>query len=288
MTIRVDYQRLRLLWTGAAVLACTCAGIVRAQVVVMPTFSSTTGLTINSAGTATTSDGTILRLVAATSSDAGSAFTTSQFNVGTGFSTAFEFRLSNRGGISDGTQIGADGFVFVVQRDGATSLGGAGGSLGYGGIGSSVGVKFDTFQNGGDLSSNFMSVVSGGSVTAISGTSASVSPDFDNGNKWTAWIDYNGSTLEFRVSTDGTRPASALMTHSINIASTIGGNTAFVGFTAGTGGAWADHDILKWTFSDTFVNGGVMPGLAVPEPPTVALAALGLGVIWWRRRRALW
>jgi hypothetical protein len=34
----------------------------------------------------------------------------------------------------------------------------------------------------------------------------------------------------------------------INIPQTVGGNTAYVGFTAGTGGSIATQDVLNWTY----------------------------------------
>jgi hypothetical protein len=203
----------------------------------------------------------VLRLAAATSNDVGSVFTNTALNVATGFSTSFNFRLTSRGGSSDGTAIGADGIVFAVQRVGPAALGATGEGLGYLNIGSSVGIEFDTYQNSNrnDPSSNHVGVNLGGSVT--SAVTANVSPDFDsvanNGAKWTAWVDYNGSLLEVRVAQNGIRPATALLSHALNLATTIGGDTAYVGFTAATGGALANHDLLSWAFSDSFLANGL-------------------------------
>src|SRR6185312_1608057 len=44
----------------------------------------------------------------------------------------------------------ADGFTFAIQNVGPTALGAAGGALGYGGIGTSVAVKFDLFNGSGE------------------------------------------------------------------------------------------------------------------------------------------
>jgi hypothetical protein len=256
------------------------SGAALAQSIVLTNFSSTAGFQLNGTAAATTTgDGTILRLAGASANQNGSLYTTAQRSVGGGFSTAFQFRLSSRGGISDGVAAGADGFVFVLQRIGAGSLGTAGEGMGYGGVGSSVGIEFDTFLNPArsDPTSNHVGVNTGGSVTSLA--TAGVTPDFDSagtGSIWTAWIDYNGATLEIRVNNSGIRPGSALLSHSLNIASTVGGSSAFVGFSAATGAAFANHDILNWTFSDAFVLGGVMPGVAIPEPATAAMLAAGL------------
>jgi hypothetical protein len=54
---------------------------------------------------------------------------------------------------------------------------------------------------------------------------------------------------------------------------------AFVGFTAGTGTATEDHDILNWSFTES-------PAKAVPEPSTFVLLCTGfLGVFGYCRRR---
>lgn len=274
-----------------AVFCLTVTKSVRAQSLVFSSFSSATGLTLTSSATTSTSDGTVLRLVTATTNDVGVAFSSSQPNVTSGFSTAFEFRLSNRGGITDSTgAAGADGFTFTIQTTGATATGATGIGLGYQGINHSLGVEFDTFLNSGtdptatNGGSNHLGVDSNGSITSL--TTVGVSPDFDNGNKWTAWIDYNGSTLEVRVSTTSTRPSSPNLSYSLSSASfqsILGTTTGYVGFTAGTGSAYANHDIISWTFSDSYVSGGVVAGQAIPEPSTyaalagvLALAAFGM------------
>jgi hypothetical protein len=37
----------------------------------------------------------------------------------------------------------------------------------------------------------------------------------------------------------------------INIPATVGGNTAYLGFTGGTGGLTATQEILTWTYNNT-------------------------------------
>lgn len=258
---------------------------VGAQTIAYWGFGSTTGLSLNSAQV---SNGAIL-LAQNQQDRSGSFFTTSSYNVA-GFSAAFEFRISSPGGISDGIAAGADGLAFVVQRAGATALGGSGEALGYGarggtnGIGNSVAVEFDTFKNSWDPDSNHVGIDTNGNLTSLA--TAGVATAFDGGAKWTVWVDYNGTLLEVRASQDGVRPTSALLSQSINIANTIGGSSAFVGLTGATGSAFGKHEVLSFAFSDTYLSGGLA---VVPEPSTYALLALGLGfvgVAGWRRRRA--
>ena len=289
--LSASFRPVRLLNAGAtlATIFALSGGVAPAQSIVFTNFATTGGLTLTSSSTATTTaDGTVLRLVSATGNDVGAAFGTTQLNLASGFSTAFDFRISNRGGSNDGTAAGADGFAFVVQRVGASAVGSSGEGLGYLNIGAaSVGVEFDTWQNTnrGDPSSNHIGINTAGSVTSLQ--TANVSPDFDSastGTKWSAWIDYNGSILEVRVSNNGVRPVTATLSRAMDLTSLLGGSTAFVGFTAATGGAFANHDIIAWTFADTYLAGGVTAGLAIPEPGTYALLALGLAAIGVARR----
>lgn len=257
---------LALAVLGGALLAPRA----EATIVTFSDFSSTAGLTLNGSAAATvTGDGTVLRLVPATFNQSGSAFSSTTINAAT-FSTAFAFRLTDRGGISDGIQVGADGFTFVVQPV-SSSIGGGGGGLGYAGVSPSVAVEFDTFWNGGagEPNSNHIGIDVNGSVSSVA--SVGISPDFDDGNLWYAWIDYDGTTLEVRAGQSATRPLAATLSHAIDIQAIIGTSTAYVGFTAGTGAAYANHDIVSWEYRDSFDPVGV------PEP--MALAVFGLALL---------
>ncbi len=58
---------------------------------------------------------------------------------------------------------------------------------------------------------------------------------------------YNGTTLTMTI-TDTVTNATFTTSWAINIPATVGGNTAFVGFTAGTGGQTATQEIITWTY----------------------------------------
>lgn len=275
-----------------ALLCTALAATASAQAILsFDGFASTVGLTINSVATVvTTADGSVLRLVAAPNQDqAGSVFTNTQVNT-SGFSTAFDFRLTSPGGVSDGLQVGADGLTFTLQAVSPTSVGSYGLNLGYGGIAHSVAVEFDTFYNSGDDpplangGSNHVAVDLNGSVNSAS-NAVGVSPQFDNGTVWTAWIDYNGTVLDVRLSDTGVRPANPTLSYTINLASTMGASNAYVGFTGGTGSGYSNEDIIDWAYSSTFLPGGISTPLSIPEPATYELTLVGLAWVWLRGRR---
>jgi hypothetical protein len=61
-------------------------------------------------------------------------------------------------------------------------------------------------------------------------------------------LTYNGTTLGMTI-TDTAVPADTFTTSwPINIPGTVGANTAYVGFTAGTGGMTATQEIINWTY----------------------------------------
>src|SRR6185312_9782579 len=93
-----SYRRAWHVLIGAA-WALASAAVMHGQALIFPNFTSTSGLTLTSSSTTTTTDGKVLRLVTDNSagSDIGAAFGTTQRSVTNGFSTAFDFRLTNPG-----------------------------------------------------------------------------------------------------------------------------------------------------------------------------------------------
>jgi len=205
--------------------------------------------------TVKTSDGVVLRLTPAKKSQSGSVFGTKKASTAN-FSTHFTFRVTEPGGYLSG----GDGFVFVVQpiSSSATS---EGGGLGYAGIEKSIGVEFDTWDNSkekddtrNDKNDNHVGInINGG----FNGPTAAVSPAFENGEIWHAWIDYDGNQLEVRTNTTGKRPLEALLTRKLDISKIMGGiPRAFIGFTSATGGAFANYDILSFRYNEQYAPVG--------------------------------
>lgn len=165
------------------------------------------------------------------------------------------------------------GGTFVLQNDvrGPDAVGGTSGSLGYSGIRNSVAVSLE-LGNGivprsglyfdGSIGGGAPSL---GSVNLFSGNPIDVTITYDSGQLRVSYLDTITS-------------ASANEAHSVDLASVLGGPSAFVGFTASTGGSGsAEQHFSNFQFS------------TVPEPSAIAILAAGggawVGRRFWKRRR---
>jgi hypothetical protein len=204
---------------------------------------SSTGLALNGSAKL---NGTRLRLTDGGATEAGSGFYTTPLNIQS-FTTDFSFQLTNPN---------ADGMALVIQNAGTTAVGPTGGGLGYGpdtpggtpGIPTSVAVKFDLYNNAGE-GTNSTGLYTDGASPTTPATTLGGNVNLHSGDVFNVHITYSGTTLTMTI-TDASTPADTFTTSwTVNIPSTVGANTAFVGFTGGTGGETATQDILTWTFT---------------------------------------
>lgn len=209
--------------------------------------------------------------------EAGSAWYVAPVNVQT-FTTSFTLQLLNPG---------ANGMTFVIQNQppassdssilyvsgGPNAIGNNQSGLGYSGMTgamtaqnagllSSVAVKFDLYTGAGDetgLYTNGAALDTGGVDMTSSGL------NLHSGNPLAVTIAYNGTNLTMTIRDTKTN-ASFSNSWAINIPATVGGNTAYVGFTGATGGLTAIQDVVSWTYSTSASSQGQPP--AVPAAPS--------------------
>ena len=189
-------------------------------------------------------NGTRLELTDGGASEASSAWFTTPVSVQS-FTTDFSFQLTNPN---------ADGMTFAIQNAGLTALGPSGGGLGYGaglpggtpGIPTSIAVKFDLFQNSHEGNNSTGLYTNGASPTSPAITLGG-GVNLHSGDIFQVHMTYDGTTLTMTI-TDTVTNATFTTSWAINIPATVGGNTAFVGFTAGTGGQTATQEIITWTY----------------------------------------
>ncbi|HEX6737123.1 MAG TPA: choice-of-anchor D domain-containing protein, partial [Vicinamibacteria bacterium] len=212
--------------------------------------------------------GSRLRLTDGGANQARSAFFTARVPVEF-FTTDFTFQL---------TGAVAEGFTLTFQGNDAARIGPGGSGLAYGGatggIPNSVAVKIDLANSAGEGPSS-SGVYTGGlppTVPALNMIPAGV--NVHTADVFFAHFTYDGNTLAWTLTNTATGKsfsASAL----VDIPAEVGAATAFVGFTASTGGGanTATQDILGWTFQT--------PGVVAPfvslSPRSLAFGSVEAG-----------
>lgn len=187
---------------------------------------------------------------------AGSAWARTTIDTQKSFTTSFSAVIS----------VPTDGLALVVQAQGPTAVGGAGGGIGYGGlidedppsfrIRPSVAIEIDTWPNSRwDPPAQHLAVVTDGDVMQHH---AWADPGFDmrNNQPFYVWVTYEARThrLSVYASTSGSRPASPLFTHVIDLRDHLGTDRAYLGLTAGTGQTNltnSSETVLSWSASSS-------------------------------------
>jgi hypothetical protein len=234
-----------------------------------PSFASSVGLNL-------VSDAQIvapaLRLTNAAPDRRGAAWNVTKFTLTGGFVTDFTFQITGRAGAADSDGPGGDGFAFVIQNSSPTTIGGPGGAVGFVGIPNSVGVEFDTFDNGvgnGDPNGNHVDVRT---QTAQLGAQ-SLTPLLQDGAVHSVHIVYVPSG-ELRIFVDDL--ATPALTVSIDLVTmlSLDNGQAWLGFTAGTGAAVENHDVLSWTVCESSAPEALDDGATVAEDTSIDIDVL--------------
>ena len=211
-----------------------------------------TNLAIN--GSASINGGR-LRLTDGGSGETSSVWYTTPVNA-QAFTQDFSFQLTNAV---------ADGITFTIQKAGTAAIGPGGAGLGYGastptgnlGIPTSVAIKFDIYNNFGEGMDSTGMYTEGASPTIPAVDMSNSGIDLGNGDIYNVHMTYDGFTLTMTM-TDTATYGMFTQSWQIDIPTTIGGTTAYIGFTGASGAGTAIQDILNWTFaSPTAINYGV-------------------------------
>ena len=227
-------------------------------------FSSTAGLTLNGTAAADGSGG--LLLTTGQVSQAGSVFWNVPINI-QAFTTTFQFQFANAQ---------ANGFTFTIQNMGTTALGGDSAGLGYQNITQSVALKFNIYNYESE-GSDSTGIYTNGEPPVT--PTVDISPSgiqLASGDEIQATVTYDGTTLTLNLQDMVTNDKFS-WSQAINIPQIVGGNTAYVGFTGGTGGLSATQKLISWTYaaqSSGGGGGGGNPSFAMSGDP-VSISAPG-------------
>ena len=231
-------------------------------------FSDVSSLTLNGMAVA---DNGRLRLATAFAFQKGSAFYNAALPVdaATSFQASFAFTLNSGQGSG-----GADGLAFVLQNSaaGAGAIGADGEAIGYGGVGNSLAIEFDTYKNPFDINDNHVSILRDGDY--INPLRTTTSPlDLNSSEFRFVWVDYNGPQNEMAIyiSAMATKPNQPILVETVDLFSIVG-SQAWLGFTAATGGLYNNHALVNWQ-----MNLDVPPPVDPPDPGNLAAITVASG-----------
>ena len=220
--------------------------------------------------------GATLQLTDGNSIEAASWFANNQVSIDA-FTASFDYQATPQGGNL------ADGLAFILQDSsaGLSALGGRGSSLGYGtdtggggtAISPSAAIELNLYTAPGDTTpgshmpgTNFAENGDTGSYYSTGDV------DFwDTGDTVQVALSYDGSTLSETLTDLVTGATYSTNYDNIDLAQILGSNTAYVGFSAGTGGGASAQAVSNFTY---------LPGAAneIKTAENMPVLLPGLGV----------
>ncbi|HEX3716380.1 MAG TPA: immunoglobulin domain-containing protein [Verrucomicrobiae bacterium] len=231
--------------SGTSVASSSAATVMVGATPPVIGFGDGTGWTLNGGATISGSPAT-LELTDGNTSEARSAF----YNIPqyiAGFLASFTYTPSG------GTATRADGTTFTLQTAsiGASSLGGDGNQLGYGGITPSVAFELDIYT--GDAGGTGISLGENGSTAGTGGSpNGGTGPvNINSGDPIAVTLYYSYGTGQLGVKlVDGSAGATYVTNYNVgNLATLLGGDFAYVGFTGATGGSDSVQQVSNFSFS---------------------------------------
>ena len=179
------------------------------------------------------SNDTALTLTDGVTSTASAAWLTSSLNTTVGFEVVFTYTPSG--------SKAADGIAFAFQNEGPLALGGVGGLLGYVGITGDTAAYQMNIYNGHTIGTAFVTNNTSGTYSTTGNVNIA------SGDPINVKLVYNPLTQTLvETLTDSISGATYTTTHSgVNLAATLG-ESCFVGFTGGDGGATSIQTITNF------------------------------------------
>ena len=117
------------------------------------------------------------------------------------------------------------------------------------GVSKSVAVKFDLYSNEGEGPNSTGVFLNGDKPTNIGAIDLTPSGiDLHSGRAYDVMIDYKEKKLTLTIADVEDKAKRFTHTFDVDVPVVVGGPTAFVGFTGGTGEANAVQEILMWTW----------------------------------------
>jgi hypothetical protein len=128
--------------------------------------------------------------------------------------------------------------------------------LGYGpdapgdpvGITNSMCIKFDLYDNAGEGNDSTGIYTGGDSPTVPAIDLSSTGINLHSSDPINVHMVYDGSTITMTLLDTVTNATWSHYFYGVNLPSLVGGTSAYVGFTAGTGGLTATENIKGWTY----------------------------------------
>jgi hypothetical protein len=111
-----------------------------------------------------------------------------------------------------------------------------------------VALKFDLYDNSGEGTNSTGLFVNGAAPAVPAIDLAHSGIDLHSGHRFHVTLLYDGNLLHVTIA-DLETQASASQEYSIDIPGAVGGTSAYIGFTGGTGGLTATQEILSWQFA---------------------------------------
>jgi hypothetical protein len=195
-----------------------------------------------------------------------------------------DFEISFNLNLGQNDAMGGDGVCFVLHGIGAQTIGESGGGMGYLNLGPSIGIEFDTWQNGeyGDPAFDHTALIYNGSVLHSSSLSGSLpvalvanNANAEDGQFHQVSIKWNAILKLFSVYFD----CNQLLEIGLDIPAVIFNNNSsvFWGFTGSTGGVTNVQSICGMEVTYPPANSAQ---LCIGQSAVLGSSLLGSSVSW--------